>query len=140
MITSGSLPFFENSTHEVSIMVDSPLTGFEFSLMKTGSVGSAFKTANLVTISGKEGYLFDQSGNFFGGYESGVPFDLKINYDYQNKVFSYYKDDNLMANALDTTGWNLINSDGVINLIMFDKHGDSSLSINSTGAVGIGTA
>ena len=134
------MPFFENSMHEVSLTVNSPLTGFEFSLMKTGSVGSAFKSANLVTISGKEGYLFDQSGNFFGGYESGVPFELRINYDYQNKVFSYYKDDKLMANALDVTGWDLINSDGAINLIMFHKDEGSSLSINSTGVVGIGTA
>ena len=133
MITSGSLKGYENSVYDVDVTVDSPLSGFEFSLMETGNDGG-WKSANMVSISGKEGYLFDQSGNFFGGYESGVPFNLKIYYDYNQQAFSYYSDDVLMANSLDVTGYDIF-EDGVINLIMFDKHADSSLALNVTGSI-----
>tara|TARA_R110002020_G_scaffold266011_1_gene480856 strand:- start:1864 stop:2271 length:408 start_codon:yes stop_codon:yes gene_type:complete len=133
MITSGSLKGFENSTYNVEVTVNSPLSGFEFSLMETGDDGG-WKSANMVSISGKEGYLFDQSGNFFGGYESGVPFNLKVYYDYNLATFSYYHEDVLMANSLDVTGIDIF-EDGVINLIMFDKHDDSSLSMDITGSI-----
>jgi hypothetical protein len=101
--------------------------------MKTG-IDSVFKSANLVTISGQEGYLFDQSGNFFGGYQSGTPFSLEIQYDYTNKTFSYYLDDVLMANSLDVTGYTIL-TNGAVNLIMFDKHANSSLAMNTTGSI-----
>ena len=133
MITSGSLKGYKNSTYNVEVTVNSPLSGFEFSLMETGDEGG-WKSANMVTVSGKEGYLFDQSGNFFGGYESGVPFNLKVYYDYRLLTFSYYHEDVLMANSLDVTGIDIF-EEGVINLIMFDKHGDSSLSMDVTGSI-----
>ena len=133
MITSGSFKGYEDSTYNIDLTVNSPLSGFEFSLMETG-IDGGWKSANMVTISGKEGYLFDQSGNFFGGYESGVPFNLKIYYDYNLSTFSYYHEGILMANALDVTGYDVL-EDGDINLIMFDKHGDSSLSMHVTGSI-----
>jgi len=130
MITSGSLPNFEDSFYSVDITVNSPISGFEFSLMETG-VDGTFKSANMITMSGQEGYLFDQSGNFFGGYQSGVPFNLQIYYDKGNTSFSYYYKDVLMANALDVTGASVL--DGKINLVMFDKHADSSASVRASG-------
>ncbi len=133
MITSGNLANFKDSIYKVDIAVESPISGFEFSLMKTG-IDSVFKSANLVTISGQEGYLFDQSGNFFGGYQSGTPFSLEIQYDYTNKTFSYYLDDVLMANSLDVTGYTIL-TNGAVNLIMFDKHANSSLAMNTTGSI-----
>ena len=132
MITNENLSNFENSIYNIDITVNTPLSGFEFSLMETGVAGT-FKTANLVTFSGQEGYLFDQSGNFFGGYDSGMPFNLKVYYDYDNTSFSYYWNDVLMANSLDVTGWSVFET-GKVNLISFDKHGDSSLSLTVTGS------
>lgn len=133
MIESGNLSKYGNSSYNINFTVDSPISGFEFSLMETGIDGS-FKSANLVTISGKEGYLFDQSGNFFGGYRSGVPIPLKIDYDYKNSTFSYYHDNVLMASALDVTGAAVFNGGGV-NLVMFEKHGASSVSIVVNGSL-----
>ena len=133
MIESGSLSKYENSSYDINFTVNSPLSGFEFSLMETGDDGG-WKSANMITISGKEGYLFDQSGNFFGGYESGVPFNLKIYYDYTNLTFSYFHEDVLMSSALDVTGIDVF-EEGVINLIMFEKHGDSSASIIANGSI-----
>jgi hypothetical protein len=133
MITSGNLPNYKNCIYNVDVTIDSPVSGFEFSIMETGIDGS-FKSANLITFSGAEGYVFDQSGNFFAGYVSGVPFELEIHHDFLNSTFSYYKDNILMANGLDVTGANILN--GRSNLLMFTKHGESALSLQATGAIG----
>jgi len=52
MITTGSLPNYTNSVSDINISVDSPISGFELSLMETGilSTDGSFKTANLVTF------------------------------------------------------------------------------------------
>ena len=138
MITTGNLPFFTNSIYDVQLDIGSPIDGFEFSLIETGTIPS-FEAINLVTFSGKEGFVFDQSGNFFAGYISGVPLDLEIHYDYTNKTFSYYHGGVLIANGLDVTG--AVSSaaanmeTGKVNHVSFTKHGDSSLSITATGAI-----
>ena len=49
MITSGSLKGYENSTYNIDLTVNSPLSGFEFSLMETGNDGG-WKSANMVTM------------------------------------------------------------------------------------------
>lgn len=133
MITSGNLPNYGNCIYNVDITIDSPISGFEFSIMETG-IDGGFKSANLITFSGVEGYIFDQSGHFFGGYRSGVSFDIEIHHDFLNSTYSYYKDNILMANGLDVTGSNILN--GKSNLIMFTKHGESTLSLEATGSIG----
>jgi len=133
MITSGSLSQYQNCVLNITLSLDSPISGFEYSLLNTGVDGS-WKSANLVTFSGAEGYLFDQSGNFFGGYSSGVPFGIKVSYDYENSGFSYYHNDVLMANGLDVTGYDVL-EDGKINLIMFNKHGSSSSTTIVSGSI-----
>ena len=134
MITTVSLPQYENSVHSLTLTLNSPISGFEVSLMETGSGAGAFKTANLVTFSGKEGYLFDQSGHFFGGYESGKPFTITTHYDFVNSSFSYYWDGVLIANDLDVTGYAVLQT-GNVNFVSFDKHGNSSLNVSSSGSV-----
>ncbi len=136
MITSGSLPNYKNSVCDITVYIESPLSGFELSLMETGILASAdaFKTANLVTFSGKEGYLFDQSGNFFGGYESGKPFGLKVFYDFDNSRFSYQHNNLLVANGLDVTGYSVFET-GNVNCVMFNKYAGSTFSISISGAI-----
>ena len=136
MITTGSLPNYTNSVSDINISVDSPISGFELSLMETGilSTDGSFKTANLVTFSGKEGYLFDQSGNFFGGYESGKPFKLTVFYDFDTSRFSYYHNNSFIANGLDVTGYSVLQT-GNVNFLMFNKHGDSTASLSISGAI-----
>ena len=138
MITSGNLPFFSNSIYDVQLDIQSPVSGFEFSLMETGDMGGPFGTTNLITFSGKRGFIFDQSGNF-AGYTSGVPLNIQIYYDYPNQTFSYYYEGVLMANGLDATGAAGSNSanmnTGKVNHIRFTKHGDSSLSLDASGTI-----
>ena len=134
MIVSGTLPDYQNSIYDINLSLDSPISGFEFSLMETGINGGTFKTANIITFSGSEGYLFDESGQFFGGYESGKPFSLKVFYDHTNKTFTYYKDDILMANRMFTTGHSVL-SDGSINHVSFDKHSDSEIGLTVSGVI-----
>ena len=130
MIVTGSLDGFKNSVYDISISIESPISGFEFSLLETGAGGAAH---NLVTFSGQEGYIFDQSGNFFGGYKSGVPVELLVYYDQTNKSFSYYKDNLLISNGMDVTG-SVVNS--TINHVSFTKHGNSTVSVGITGLIG----
>ena len=130
MIKSGSLSNYGNSIFDVSLSLESPISGFELSLTETG----AFYSSNLITFSGQEGYLFDQSGNFFGGYQSGVPFKLKVSHDYTNSTFSYYHNDVLIANGLDVTGVACEGAtDGTINCVDFLSHADSSATVISSG-------
>tara|TARA_B100000963_G_scaffold67137_2_gene55246 strand:+ start:27091 stop:27495 length:405 start_codon:yes stop_codon:yes gene_type:complete len=133
MITTGNLPEYENCIYNIDLTVDSPESGFEFSILSTGLDSSTLKTSNLISFSGKEGYLFDQSGNFFGGYRSGEPFNLEIHHDFTNKTFSYYSDKILIANSLDTTGIDLDHNK--ISHISFTKHGNSILSLNASGSI-----
>ena len=132
MKVSGSLPQFENSIFDVAIVVDDPANGFEFSIMETGLDGSTFTEVDLIQFSGSEGYLFDQSGNYFGGYQSGGPFDMSIHYDRTTTGFKYYFQDVLVAN-------NLKVNTGVLeeraNIVQFEKYGNSTLSINAEGIV-----
>ena len=130
MIASGSLSNYANSIFDINVSVNSPLSGFELSLTETG----AFYSANLITFSGKEGYLFDQSGNFFGGYQSGVSFNLKVHYDYTDSTFSYYHNDVLAANGLDVTGFDCKGAtDGAVNCVDFVKHQNSSVTVVASG-------
>ena len=127
-ITSGEFSPYKNSIYNVSLTLDRPHDGFEFRLLETG----ASSEGELVKFSGRQGYLFDQSGNLWGGYKSGVPFDFQIHYDYYDKTFSYYSEDTLIANGLDVTGAGVVD-DGKVGLVTFTKYGDSSASVSITG-------
>ena len=126
MKVSGSLPDIGNSIFDVSLVVNNPVSGFEFSLMETG-VGV---TVDLIQFSGVSGYLFDQSGHFFGGYQSGAPFDMTIHYDKTNTSFKYYFGGVLMANDMTSYIGSL---DETVNHIEFQKYNNSLLSISVSG-------
>ena len=129
MIINESLSDYQNAIYDISLIVNSPDSGFELSLSETGK----FYSSNLITFSGAGGYLFDQSGNFFGGYQSGVPFDLEVHHDYVNSTFSYYKNETLIANGLDITGESNGATDKSINSLSFHKNGISEVSLSITG-------
>ena len=129
MITTGNLSNYQNAIYDISLSINSPLSGFELSLSETGK----FHSSDLITFSGAEGYVFDQSGNFFGGYGSGVSFDLEVHHDYINSSFSYYQDGVLIANGLDVTGQAYGATDKSVNCLIFNKHGDSEVSLSVSG-------
>ena len=129
MITTGNLSNYQNAIYDISLSINSPLSGFELSLSETGK----FYRSDLITFSGAEGYVFDQSGNFFGGYRSGVSFDLEVHHDYINSSFSYYQDGVLIANGLDVTGQAYGATDKSVNCLIFNKHGDSEVSLSVSG-------
>ena len=129
MITTGNLSNYQNAIYDISLSINSPLSGFELSLSETGK----FYSSDLITFSGAEGYVFDQSGNFFGGYSSGVSFDLEVHHDYINSSFSYYQDGVLIANGMDITGQTNGATDKSVNCLIFNKHGDSEVSLSVSG-------
>ena len=134
MMTTGEIANYKNAVYDLDITVNDPANGFRLDLMETGS--SSQRT--LVTFSGYQGYLFDQSGNFFGGYDSGgqatssggggnTQRPSRVSVD---KTFSYYHDTVLMANGLDITGYV---TDGKVNAVRFDGYNNGSLSFSVSG-------
>ena len=130
MKVSGSLPELENSIFDITVLVDNPSSGFEFSLMETGVSATPH---DLIQFSGKEGYLFDQSGNFFGGYQSGLPFTVSVYYDWTNTGFKYYFDDVLIANDLETSVGTLPRR---VNQVEFQKYDNSTINVFASGDKG----
>ena len=133
MIISGNFPEFKNCKFDVSIEVGTPISGFNFAIMQTGLHGSsAFTGLKIAEFSGREGYLFDQSGNFFGGYQSGVPIDISIHYDYAVTGFNYYLKDTLIGNNLSShTGIGILKE--TPNHISGQKYDNSTFSVSITG-------
>lgn len=115
------LESFEKRILSFQVTVDSPKSGF----LLAGGIGydTGFKTG--FAFSGSEGYIFDNAGLFFGGYESGIPFDITIHL-FQEERYSYFFNDVLVANNR-TGEYNISN-------IEFDKRGSSTLSINNQGS------
>ena len=121
-----SLPNYKNAVYDLDITVNDPDKGFRFHLMETGASSESM----LVSFSGHQGYLFDQSGNFFGGYDSGIPFELLVHYDHDNESFSYYHEKVLMANDMRVTG---SAANKIVNDVRFDPHNGGSLSLFVSG-------
>ena len=129
MKVSGSLPRLDNSVFDFSINVKSPSSGFEFTIQESG----IYPVKNIITFSGNEGYVFDQSGHLCGGYQSGVPFDISVHYSRDFTGFSYYFNNTLIANNMSGMS-GTSSAAGVPCQVEFDKHGDSSLFVIATGS------
>mgnify|MGYP003113392459 CR=1 FL=1 len=140
MITTGGFNGLQTSTYSVDLNIHTPESGFEFAMMETGVLGGTFRTNNMMTVSGVSGYLFDQSGKFFGGYESGVPFNIQFKWGGgdSSEGYSYYHNDVLMANGMLITGAP-VTEIGEVNFALFHKHGDSTAFVEISGIESIMT-
>ena len=78
MKVSGTLSGFKNSIIDMDIYIDSPSSGFDLTVMETG----AGTRDDIFSFSGYEGYVFDQSGRFIGGYRSGTSFNIQTHFYY----------------------------------------------------------
>lgn len=79
-----------------------------------------------ILFSGYEGYIFDQDGDFVGGYRENKQFTITTHIHEDSHV-SYYIDDVLIKNNYVTL------TTGSVNRIEFEKHGDSSVYIYNEG-------
>ena len=130
MKTTGDLPNYKNSFYDLNFEIHDPTgSGFAFHLMETGA-----SDITRVSLSGYEGYLFDHSGHFFGGYQSGVPFNVKVYFDSANETYSHYYNDVLVQNNYDTVE---VGGSKVINSVVFDKlsNESSTVSIDVSGTI-----
>ena len=116
MKKTKSIDTYENFYFKADIISRCPDSGFSLSF---GDLNSGVFTTGVV-FSGRSGLIFDQSGNFFGGYYSGRSFNLEGHF-FGDRL-SYFYDGVLMNNNLTvTTGFNAIE---------FDKFDRSSLNID----------
>lgn len=124
MKVSGTLSGFNNSIVDMNVYIDNPLSGFELTAMETGN-GTRY---DIFSFSGSEGYIYDQSGRFFGGYKSGVSFDIQAHYNYTDTKITYYFNNKLICNSIDP-----IVSSKSIDSIEFEKYGNSTISVSISG-------
>jgi hypothetical protein len=102
---------------DANILIDSPLSGFSLYFGDTGVSGS-FTTG--FGFYGSGGMIFDNSGNFFGGYHSGR--QTQIEGSLFGDRLSYFYNGSLINNNFP--------SDTFFNAIEFDKHQETQLNLN----------
>lgn len=113
----------EKSITNFEVTVDNTYSGFSI------LAGTATEERDdLLNISfgfnGYEGYIFDISGRFVGGYSKDVPVTLSVHMK-DDETYSYFINDTLICNNMSgVTGFNSIE---------FNKHGNSSILIDYIG-------
>jgi len=109
----------EESIVNLDILVENTYSGFSVAA-GTGNAGGDGLLNSGFVFSGYEGYVFDQSGRFVGGYAPNIPVNISIHMKSDN-TYSYFIEDALIANNVSgSTGFDYIE---------FEKHGDASLDI-----------
>ena len=107
------------------IQVSAPESGFLFQIGRSGDPD--FYPA--ISFSGSEGFIFDQEGEFIGGYRQNELFNISGNYfygdqsmsgdvliDYTGEArFSYFLNGNLISN-------NINGQTGFLEMIHFEDH------------------
>ena len=117
---------YNESAINLRLTVNDSVSGFAVSAgVGTTGVGFTGLISTGVSFSGYDGYLFDQSGHFFGGYEYNVPFNIAIHNKSDGKL-SYYHKNRLIANNIDSSTFDYIE---------FEKY-DASLNITVSGELG----
>jgi hypothetical protein len=109
----------EESIVNLDILVENTYSGFSVAA-GTGNAGGDGLLNSGFVFSGYEGYVFDQSGRFVGGYAPNIPVNISVHMKSDN-TYSYFIEDALIANNVSgSTGFDYIE---------FEKHGEASLNI-----------
>lgn len=116
----------ENFTFSADISVGVPESGFSLIIGQNGGVDN-------LAFSGVSGYLFDASGNFFGGYKKNTEFNISGYFFFDGDFgrYSYFYDGLLVAN-------NMGGSTGYVDKISFEDYGGlntARLTINLNGGI-----
>ena len=115
-----SVTGYEASIIEMDILVDNTFSGFSIAGGQKDPSQTEISDYSF-SFSGYEGYIFDQSGRFVGGYQPNTSFKISV-HSKSDETCSYFIDDVLIANNYTgVTGFDLIE---------FDKIGESSVSIS----------
>lgn len=114
----------EECTIEFNTLVEDSYSGFSIAAgtgdVVAGEGGSTGLLNSGFVFSGNEGYIFDQSGRFVGGYEAGEVFNILV-HNKSDSTMSFFINDVLISNNYSTsTGFDYIE---------FDKHGESIVNI-----------
>lgn len=109
----------QNFSFSADISVGIPESGFQLAFGKKGSVDPPFDPfTNVVEFSGVSGYLFDQSGRFFGGYQKNKTFTITGDVFHtagDGNRFSYGTSDYLVANNVEIPS-------GFIDSVIFEDY------------------
>jgi hypothetical protein len=121
MACISHLDFIKKGLYDLTLNINPSYDSFELHLGKyfEDSESSCELSETGVSFSGSNGFIFDQRGNFFGGYTPNERFSIQINKkDYDS--FSYSFNNKLIAN-------NMFFEDDAINAIKFENQELSNL-------------
>jgi len=116
---------YSRSIIDLTLNVADAYSGFHVAIGAGTNAGGGLDYSGIM-YSGYEGYIFDQSGDFVGGYAQGNPFIITSHLHDDNHV-SYYINDVLIKNDYATL------TTGSVNRIEFGKYGASTLQIDTKG-------
>ena len=106
-----------NFSFVANVVPRSPDSGFSLCI---GSTGETYDFLTGISFVGRSGIVFDQSGNFFGGYYSGR--SIEIEGHIIGDRLSYFCDGVLMNNNIFVTG--------NFNAVEFNKLNDSTAIVD----------
>ncbi len=100
MKTYKQITGYSQSIINLDFNVQDSINGFVLAggLAETGVNYTGFISTGFL-ISGFDGYLFDQSGRFFGGYSADTPFNIQLHLK-TGSGWSYYHNGCLIANQM----------------------------------------
>jgi hypothetical protein len=121
----------QNLVFTANIQVNSP-SGFIFHLSKTGQ-----SIYDVVSFSGVSGYIFDQQGNFVGGYRKNEVINFSGNYFYGPHLnsgslvvddnspsrFAYFIKNKLICNGIS-------GQTGYFDTVRFEKYGVNTMNFD----------
>jgi len=124
MLVYQDITGYSNSVIDLEFNIDNTESGFKV------AIGSGVNSANGLEYSGilftgQSGYIFDQDGDFVGGYRHDVPFSIETHI-HEDCHVSYYIDESLIKNNYTTLTHKPIR-------VEFEKIGQSSLEITNKG-------
>jgi hypothetical protein len=101
----------EKSIVNLDILVDNTYSGFLVAAgtgdVVAGEGGSTGLLNSGFVFSGYEGYVFDQSGRFVGGYAPNIPVNISVHMK-EDDSYSYFINDSLIANNMSgSTGFDI---------------------------------
>ena len=117
-----SIEPYKSFYFKASVTPKSPISGFSIAFGTTGEVGD-FSTG--VVFSGRKGLVFDQNGNFFGGYYNSRQIDIE-GHLFNNRL-SYFYNGTLISNNIQIN--NNYQLSDAFNCFEFDKIEDSTVFV-----------
>ena len=124
MLVYQDITGYSNSVIDLEFNIDNTESGFKVAIGSGVNSDNGLEYSGLL-FTGQSGYIFDQDGDFVGGYQHNVPFSIQ-SHIHEDFHVSYSIEGSLIKNNYTTLTHKPIR-------IEFEKNGISSVEISNKG-------